>query len=534
MTLPIPPSPEDENKNDDGDARPSAASTLSFDRRYETVVRDALLGAGTSVWEWDLSSDGVAGFDDGAALLGYAPGDLARTQEAWDGVIHPHDLAQNHAAYLAHARGETPSYESEYRARAKDGTWHWISERGKMLDWTADGAPQRMVGTLSNIDHRKQVEGAAGELMNRLQQIALSAPGVLFQYRGTKHGGRFLYVSERSTALLGLPPQRLIQDSGTWHRLIVPEDQKRIALDAVEAAKSDEPWLIEYRIQHPQTGLRWLRVTSTVRTEADATTLWHGYIEDITESRQLEQMREEAATARAANRAKTEFLARMSHELRTPLNAVLGFSQLMEMDTREPLTAEQRRRVGFIRDAGTHLLQMIGDLLDLTRIESGQLALTLAPLAPEPLLRECLEMLRPQAESAGVHLLPLGAGPSPKVMADSTRLRQVLINLRSNADKSNRSGGSVELSLQVQPGEVVPQEVVLQVADTGVGIAAADLGKLFDPFNRLGHVNSHIEGTGIGLAVTQRLVTLMGGRIEVSSTVGVGSTFSVMLPAAPL
>ena len=299
---------------------------LQADRRYETVVRDALRVAGTAVWEWDVASDGVAGFDDGTALLGYAPGDIERTQEAWNRVIHPDDLADNHAAYLAHAQGGTPTYESEYRACAKDGSWHWISERGQVLEWAADGAPKRMLGTLSNIDRRKRVEGEAREVLGRLQQIARSSPGVLFQYRSSSEGGRFLYVSERSTALLGVPPQSLIQDAATWRSLIVAEDRQRIELDVPEAIKSADPWSTEYRIEHPVTGLRWLRATSTVQTDADGATLWHGYIDDITEARQLEQVREEAAAARAANNAKTEFLARMSHELRTPLASAWGRS----------------------------------------------------------------------------------------------------------------------------------------------------------------------------------------------------------------
>lgn len=509
-----------------GPGRPTADEPA--ERHDPGVVRDALHGAGTSVWEWDLATDQVSGFDNGAALLGYAPGDIERTQEAWNGVIHPGDLADNHAAYLAHARCESPSYESEYRARAKDGSWHWISERGLILERAADGTPRRMVGTLSNIDHRKRVEGAAMELLDRLQQIARSTPGVLFQYRSTAVSGEFLYVSERSAELLGLPAQQLMSDSAHWWRLIVPQDRKRIVLDAVKAAKSTEPWLTEYRIEHPVAGVRLLRATSTVRPEPDGSVLWHGHIEDITETRQLEQLREEAAAARAANTAKTEFLARMSHELRTPLNAVLGFAQLLEMDPREPLSAEQGRRVGFIREAGTHLLQMIGELLDLTSIEAGKLALTLGPVAWAPLVRECMEMLRPQADAGGVRLLPPAEVPDVDVLADATRLRQVLLNLLGNAVKYNRRGGSVQLSLQASAGEVV-----LHVEDTGVGIAPADLRKLFEPFNRLGHANSRIEGTGIGLSVTQRLVDLMHGRIEVRSTVGVGSTFSVVLPAAP-
>jgi len=254
--------------------------------------------------------------------------------------------------------------------------------------------------------------------------------------------------------------------------------------------------------------------------------VWHGYLEDITEHRELERARELAAAAEAANRAKTEFLSRMSHELRTPLNAVLGFAQLMELDEADPLSAAQRHRLTLVRESGEHLLRMIGDLLDHSRIEAGQLRVDLSDVALLPLLRECTDMLAPMAQAAGVQVAWDGVDDSLQVLADATRLRQVVLNLLSNAIKYNHRGGSVQLQAQARGGEVC-----LQVTDTGAGIAPAHLDNLFEPFNRLGQRRSGIEGTGIGLAITRALVTLMNGRIEVCSTLGLGSTFSVTLPA---
>ena len=244
-----------------------------------------------------------------------------------------------------------------------------------------------------------------------------------------------------------------------------------------------------------------------------------------TDTRALERARADAEAAQASNRAKTEFLSRMSHELRTPLNAVLGFAQLLEIDASEPLTAMQRRRVELIREAGTHLLAMIGELLDLTRIETGHLALTLAALPLAPLVSDSVDLVRPQADAAGV-ALHVGTLDGT-VRVDATRLRQVLLNLLGNAIKYNRRGGRVEVEALVGT-----DAVTLHVRDSGLGIAAADLPTLFEPFQRGAQAGGSIEGVGIGLAVTKSLVELMGGRIVVQSTPGVGSVFSVTLPRA--
>jgi len=499
---------------------------------FEALMRDALLGAATSVWEWDVLSDELHGSDTTVHLLGYPPEQVVRHQQAWNALIHPDDVAENDAAYQRHARGETEAYEHEYRARAHDGQWRWLSERGRIVEWTAEGQPARMVGTLTDITPRRRAEGRVLEMAERLQKIARHVPGIVFQFCRSRQGlGSFPYVSESCLELTGLPPQALMDNAEAMLRLVAPSDRAALGGSIEQSMRSLRPWRCEFRLLRPDGQLRWMAGSASPQRESDGSVLWHGYIQDVTDLHELDQARQARTVAEAANRAKSDFLSRMSHELRTPLNAVLGFAQLLELDDTDALSATQRRRVGLIRDAGTHLLNMIGELLDLTRIESGHLVVRHQPLALDPLLRECVDLLRPQAGAAQVQLQlssALMAGPdAPLVRGDATRLRQVVLNLLGNAIKYNRPGGRVDIAIEPLGGELA-----LHVVDTGVGIAAADLEHVFEPFNRGAHQRSAIEGAGIGLAVTRGLVALMHGRVEVRSTPGVGSRFSVILPAA--
>ena len=492
------------------------------------LMRDALLGAGTSVWEWQVGSDLLSSVDTSAALLGYGRGELASNQAAWNELIHPDDRDANHAAYLRHADGREPIYEHEYRARARDGAWRWIAERGRVVERAPDGTPLRMVGTLSDVTERRRAQVEVLAMAGRLREITRHAPGVVYQYRALPDGsGSFPFVSDSCIDVFGFPSSVLMQDAVRALRMIERDDRERVFASIDRARRAMQHWRCEFRLHAEGGAQRWVRASATPRREDDGALLWHGYLEDVTDLRALNQAREEVAAAQAANLAKTEFLSRMSHELRTPLNAVLGFAQLLELDPNEPLSVMQRKRVGLIREAGDHLRHMIGELLDLTRIESGRLAVEIAALAVAPLLDECAEMVRPQADAAGVSLQVEAAADLPPVRADPTRLRQVLLNLLTNAVKYNRRGGAVRVRVERGPGELS-----LRVNDTGVGIAEAELADLFEPFNRGAHRRSAIEGTGIGLAVTKGLVQLMHGRLDVQSTPGVGSTFSVTLPSA--
>jgi signal transduction histidine kinase/CheY-like chemotaxis protein len=240
----------------------------------------------------------------------------------------------------------------------------------------------------------------------------------------------------------------------------------------------------------------------------------------------LEAVRAREA-AEASNRAKSDFLSRMSHELRTPLNAMLGFAQLLELESREPLGPTQRGWVGQIRQAGWHLLEMINDVLDLSRIESGNLRMALETLNMPELLASTRPLVQQAADRRGITIEEHLSANASHARGDATRVKQILTNLLSNAVKYNVDGGHIRVSSQVRG-----DRVEVMVADTGLGMNTQQMTALFQPFNRLGQELSSTEGTGIGLVISQRLAELMGGDLSAASDVGQGSLFILSLPLA--
>ena len=240
------------------------------------------------------------------------------------------------------------------------------------------------------------------------------------------------------------------------------------------------------------------------------------------------ELRAATAEAARANQAKSEFLSRMSHELRTPLNAILGFAQLLELDLASP---EQQESVGQILRAGRHLLGLINEILDISRIEAGRLQLSLEPVPVQETVRQAIDLVQPSAADAQVTVRAEPIAPEVHVLADRQRLQQVLLNLLSNGVKYNRAGGTVTVACAAREAS----RLRIAVADTGPGIAADKLARLFTPFDRLGAEGSAIEGTGLGLALSKSLVEAMGGTLQVRSEVARGSTFAVELKvvAAP-
>ncbi|MGH2595353.1 MAG: PAS domain-containing hybrid sensor histidine kinase/response regulator, partial [Actinomycetota bacterium] len=250
-----------------------------------------------------------------------------------------------------------------------------------------------------------------------------------------------------------------------------------------------------------------------------------GISEDITERREADrEIREAKDEAERANRAKDEFLSRMSHELRTPLNAVLGFAQVLQMD---PLTAEQTESVEQILRGGRHLLALIDEVLDISRISTGNLAISTEPVGVTQAISEAIALVQPLASERGVGLSAEDAN-GLHVLADHQRLKQVLLNLLSNGVKYNREGGAVRIAWEKAP----LGRLRIQVSDTGPGIAPEMTERLFSPFDRLGAEVTGVQGTGLGLALSRGLVEAMGGTLQVETEVGSGSVFTIELALA--
>ena len=240
-----------------------------------------------------------------------------------------------------------------------------------------------------------------------------------------------------------------------------------------------------------------------------------------------EELSEATAIAEKANQAKSAFLSSMSHELRTPLNAILGFAQLLASDTLRPTPEQRTDFTDYILKAGRHLLVLINEVLDLAKIESGTLTLSLEPVEIADVMQECREMIEPLASKRSIRV-NFPQDEDVHLFVDRTRMKQILLNLLSNAVKYNREGGSVTVSCTA----VAADRIRIAVQDTGIGLRPDQLEQLFQPFNRLGQEAGTEDGTGIGLVVTKRLVELMGGKIGVNSTVDIGSTFWIELKSA--
>jgi C4-dicarboxylate-specific signal transduction histidine kinase len=254
------------------------------------------------------------------------------------------------------------------------------------------------------------------------------------------------------------------------------------------------------------------------------------YAREVTQKHRAEEaLLYSKAEAEKANRAKSEFLSKMSHELRTPMNAVLGFSQILELNSEKNLTPLQQENISHILKAGNHLLDLINEVLDLAKVESGNAALNLQPVNVVSLIEEMEGIFQPIAQEYDIRLSMI-LDPSLNLFAyaDKLRLKQILLNLVSNAIKYNHKSGSVTVACKA----INSKFIQLDCIDTGPGISPEDQSKLFEPFCRLGQENSEVEGTGIGLTVTKELVELMGGSIGLRSQMGEGSHFYVQLPIA--
>ncbi len=384
---------------------------------------------------------------------------------------------------------------------------------------------ERTAALQAEVRERQGAEGLLRESEQRFRNILNNVPiGMIY----TDLRGNVKQTNPRFCELTGYSEDELLGMSLADYTH--PEDLLQDIDLMAQLVRGEIPMYRRHKRYIARNGdTVWVQATvSLLRDAAAKPRSIVGVVEDITEHLKLEEAERAREAAEASNRAKSEFLSRMSHELRTPLNAVLGFAQLLELDPRHPLSEAQRPWVSQIQQAGWHLLEMINDVLDLSRIESGNLRLQVETLNLAELIDATVAMIAGEAQQRRIAITQEFAPGTATLQGDATRVKQILTNLLSNAVKYNAEGGDVHVASRLSGSDAV--EVV--VTDTGLGMTPAQLAELFQPFNRLGRERSAQQGTGIGLVISQRLAELMGGSLRARSVPGQGSAFILKLPCS--
>lgn len=378
------------------------------------------------------------------------------------------------------------------------------------------------VWMLHDVSARRQALQTANAHQERLARAQRYANMATWEWNLNNNS---IYWTDGLPPLLGLNEGALPHEPSAFMQRVHRADRQRLIRRIRESTASERPFRVEHRVIWPDGNVRWLLQEGRMARDG-ATVSLLGVVQDITDRIQA-QAEERAARIEAeqANKAKSEFLSHVSHELRTPMNAILGFGQLLEMSNELP--SQHADNVQEILKAGYHLLDLINEMLDLTRIEAGKLDLQRIHCDLTRLLDDAIHLIHPLAEQRDISLIaPKTLGPAG-VMADPKRLKQVLLNLLSNAVKYNRTGGRVEIDLSVNQAA---RSARLTIADTGLGLTAEQLTTLFEPFTQFGSTRDQSGGTGIGLTISRHIMELLGGSLDVESTPGAGSRFWIELP----
>ncbi|MFN2474955.1 MAG: PAS domain S-box protein [Chthoniobacterales bacterium] len=455
-------------------------------------------------------------------MLGYSEQEFAEL--TMEGVTLADDIEDGRQRAHALLNGLN-SYTGEKRLVHKNGEMLWTKRTACMIR-DAEGEPRHYLVMIENISERRRSEESLQEKKVELeaalhanQLIMDNSQDVICVLDPT---GRFVSINAACEELFGYTPDEMIGQS--YVEFIHPDDAaktKEAGAHLLIAGRAAD--FVNRYVRKDGGIVDVLWSSSWSETDNKIFCVAHNNTERARMETALREAKEEADRA---NHAKSDFLSRMSHELRTPLNAILGFGQLIE---RQNPTEAQRNRVAHIISAGRHLLQLINEVLDISRIEAGKLQLSLEPVCLRDALEDAVSLMRPLASERAIRITrPTPSDEKCFLLGDRQRLKQVLLNLLSNALKYTPEGG--EVSVTCLPCESGKMRV--GITDTGAGIAREKLPRLFIPFDRLGAEQSSVEGTGLGLALCHRLMEAMQGSIGADSEIGTGSKFWIELPSA--
>jgi PAS domain S-box-containing protein len=495
-------------------------------RRTSALLEAAFHGSPIGMALRELRTDQPAGFIRvNPALCGI----LGRSEQELLAlgpveVTHPDDRAAAERELTRLATGEVDRYVLDSRFVLPDGASVWCRVSGSVVVDDGHGVPLYAVTQIQDITAERAARRALAE---RAAALDAAYDPILCR----TFDGAITYWNAAAAATYGISAEQAIgRRAHELLRTTLPDPIEQIH----EQLLATGSWQGELTQEDARGNALIVSGRWSLQRDVDGEVV--GVIEsnvDLTEQREAEMVllasrqRERAlAEAERANAAKSDFLSRMSHELRTPLNAILGFAQLLEMDLTND---EQRDSLERIMTAGRHLLALINEVLDITRVENGGRSLEFSAIDVRDLVTSTVPLIAPLASARDVTVHVAGSAPA-HVLADRQRLVQVLLNLLGNAVKYNRVGGSITVDWTVDA-----THVAIAIIDTGNGLTPEDCARLFTPFERLGAANDgSVEGTGLGLVLSRRLVQTMGGTLDVTSRPGIGSTFTAALPLLPI
>ncbi|MBL1208407.1 MAG: PAS domain-containing protein [Geminocystis sp. GBBB08] len=460
--------------------------------------------------------------------------EVLRNPESFFNQFHPDDIAGFEQAVLENIHTMSPFHYE----------WRMITPSGKLKWLQANDRPElRKDGNVAWAGVMLDITDTI-ESKYRLEKLANQIPGVIYQYRLSVDGkSSFPYASRGIEDIYGVTPEDVKDSADKVFEVLHPDDQNMILDSILESASNLTPWYCEYRVCHQDGTVIWVLGHSIPQKEIDGSIIWHGYITNITERKQIEIDLEQAKKeAEAATKAKSQFLANMSHEIRTPMNGVVGMVQLLSLTE---LTNEQADFVNTIKKRADTLLTVINDILDFSKIESGMMEIEEHPLMLEDIIKSVSRLFCKQALDKGVNLnYEIDDCVPSQILGDSSRLQQVLLNIIGNALKFTEKGEILIFVNVISPlsplhkrrsnppqsplkmGEGNKTEdklLIISIKDDGIGISGDRINKLFKPFTQAdASINRQYGGTGLGLVISKNLVELMGGKMWVESQGNIG------------
>ncbi|OKH39481.1 hypothetical protein NIES2119_07055 [[Phormidium ambiguum] IAM M-71] len=432
----------------------------------------------------------------------------------WLDAVHPDDREHTAKCWATAVANQT-LYQVEHRLRRYDGEYCYMSVRAVPI-LAENGEIREWIGVHTDITERRQAEAALQQNEERFRSLIEATTDII--WNANAQGEQMLELTNWSKFTGQTNEERI---GWGWLNAIHPEDHLHTTKIWLAAIANRTLYEVEYRLRRHDGEYRHMTVRGVPILDADGNiSEWIGICADITERKEWEiAITKAKEAAETANRAKSEFLANMSHELRTPLNGIIGYAQILLRG--RTLTEEDRSRIDVIYQCGSHLLTLINDILDLSKIEAGKVELIPSDFHFPAFLQGVAEMCRIRAELKGIQFHYQSTSELPiAIHADEKRLRQVLINLLTNAIKFTDKG-IVNFTVSF----ATPGKIRFQVQDTGIGIAAEKLQTIFLPFEQVTDSKRQGEGTGLGLAISQEIVELMGSKIQVQSEMNVGSIF---------